>query len=136
MFLGNCCLFWLLSRRKQFQERYNYHSASLAITCPPVPEVLNAQVNGTLAIYGTYIGYECLFGFLFPNNLTELVIQCLDTGLWNIPDPPQCACKYCWKPIFLLFSTAIKHHGNQGSLGIIMINNLWVYCSVQEAITH
>ena len=68
----------------------------LVDTCPflTVPE--HAEFNTTLAVYGTYLGMQCLFGYYMVNHTVPYVIQCLEGRLWS-SELPACERKLCVK---------------------------------------
>ena len=59
------------------------------ITCPPVPDVLNAIPNDTNAIYGTRVRIDCQPGYQFEVDVTTQVIECTDEGQWD-KTPSNC----------------------------------------------
>ncbi len=51
-----------------------------------VPE--NAMLNTSLAVYGTYVGMECLQGYYTKNHTQPYVIHCMQGEQWSRTLPP------------------------------------------------
>ncbi len=74
----------------------SYFFSALVDTCPflLVPE--HAELNTTLAVYGTYVGMQCRLGYYMVNYSMPHVIQCLEGKLWSA-ELPACKRKLCFR---------------------------------------
>ena len=63
---------------------------NLEITCPPSPKLQNGTANTSLALYGTVVGYTCLYGYQFLDEMTTQHIQCTEDGNWT-KEPADCS---------------------------------------------
>ncbi len=68
------------------------HASSCLALCRPFPllqGVFGAADGVSMA--GDVASYTCDHGYAY--NDTQRAYKCLDTGMWNVTDIPQCRCK-------------------------------------------
>ena len=79
-----------------FSIRNKVNTYISEITCPPSPNIHNGIANTSLALYGTFVGYNCSYGYEFPDHSTNKTIQCTDHGNWSAT-VEDCRGKYSFK---------------------------------------
>ena len=76
---------------------YNY-MCILAIECPPIPQVQNANITGNRTQYNSTISYSCHSGLRHENGHVTKVISCEQNSNWSVSSL-SCECKY-WAVIY------------------------------------
>ncbi len=55
--------------------------------CPFLTSDLQLNMNHSNSPYGELVTLTCITGYIFPDKTWHKIVECLDSGMWNVTMP-------------------------------------------------